>query len=143
MRARRLDIDRVQRLARGHEQPVAPRAAEADVGAGLRQANHADALAVGRDDLNAGPRARPDVAVGVAANAVGRGRRAGAGNVELNETLAVAQRLAVDVPDLDLARRAGVGDIELLVVGREADAVGPADFVGDLVDLRRSSASTR
>ena len=38
----------------------------------------------------------PDVAVGIAADAVGRGRRAGARDIELHEPLAVAQRLAVD-----------------------------------------------
>ena len=83
MRAGRFDVDHVERLAAGHEQPVPLRAAEADVGARLRQADHADALAVRRDHLHAGPRARPDVAVDVAADAVGRRRRAGAGNVEL------------------------------------------------------------
>ena len=37
MRAARPDVDRVERLARGHEQAVASRAAEADVGADLGQ----------------------------------------------------------------------------------------------------------
>src|SRR5258706_3742620 len=88
------DVDRVERLAGGHEQTVAARAAEADVGAGLGQADHADARAVGGDDLDAGPRAAPDVAVHIRADAVGGRRRAAAGHVELDEPLAVAQRLS-------------------------------------------------
>ena len=90
---------------------------------------------VGRDDLNARARAGPDVAVDVAAQAVGeRGRRllrVGARNGQLRVPPAVARRLAVDVEHADLAARAGVGDIQALVVGREAEAVGAGDFVGD------------
>src|SRR5215510_15057543 len=85
VRALRLDVDGVERLARGHEQPVAARPAEADVGARLRQANHADPRAVGSDHLNAWPRASPDVAVDVAAEAVGSRGLARSGNVELHE----------------------------------------------------------
>ena len=72
-----LDIDGVERLARGHEQPVALAAAEADVGADLRQPDLADARAVGREDVHAvvtvaDPAGRrPDVAVLVDADAVG------------------------------------------------------------------------
>src|SRR5437588_12233600 len=47
--AGRLHVHGVQRLAGGHEEPVALRAAEADVRARLRQANHPDAIAVRRD----------------------------------------------------------------------------------------------
>ena len=43
--AARLDVDGVEARARRHEEPVALRAAEADVGADLRQQNLADALA--------------------------------------------------------------------------------------------------
>src|SRR5674476_841256 len=46
MRALRLDIDGIERLARRHEQPVSLLAAEAEVGAGLGQTNLADAVAV-------------------------------------------------------------------------------------------------
>src|SRR5664279_442029 len=53
MRALGLDIDRVQRLARRHEQAVALLAAEAEIGAGLGQADLADARAVGCEDLDA------------------------------------------------------------------------------------------
>src|SRR3954470_13778988 len=92
MRSCSFDVDRVERLARGHEQPVAPRAAEADVGAGFRETHHPDAAAVGGDDLDAGPCARPDVTVDIAADAVGRGGCARARDIELDEPLAVAQR---------------------------------------------------
>src|SRR5262245_23178862 len=131
----RLHIDRIQRLTCGHEEPVAARAAEAYVRTGLGQPNHPDALAVRRDHLHPGPRAGPDVAIGVAANAVGGRWGAGARNIELYETFAIAHRRAVDVIHLDVSRHPSVGDVQLLVVGREADAVGLADFVGDLCNL--------
>ena len=77
VRAPRLDINGIQRLAAGHEQPVPPRPAEAHVGAGLRHPNHADAISVRSDHLNAGPCSRPDIAVHVASNAIGERRRPG------------------------------------------------------------------
>src|SRR5262249_36843317 len=93
-RSLRFEIDRVERLARGHEQAVPLRAAEADVRAVLRQPDHADRLAGRRDDQHAGARARPDVAVDVAADAVGERRRAGgAGHRQLREALPVARAL--------------------------------------------------
>ena len=81
-RALRVHIQRVDRLARGHEQAVALQAAEAEVGAALGQRDAADHDAVGREDHDAvefgiahAP-AAPQIAVDVAAHAV---RRAGAG----------------------------------------------------------------
>src|SRR5437016_5170054 len=53
VRALRLDIDRVDRLARGHEEAVALLPAEAEVGANFRQQNHADALAFWRKNVDA------------------------------------------------------------------------------------------
>jgi hypothetical protein len=47
MRALGLDIDRIQRLARRHEQSVALLAAEAEIGAGFGQTNLTDAIAIG------------------------------------------------------------------------------------------------
>src|SRR5579864_2462584 len=89
--ADRFHVHCIERLARGHEQAVAARAAEANVCARFWQADRADACAVRGNHLDARPRARPDVAVHVAADAVrGRGR-AGAGHVELDESLAVAE----------------------------------------------------
>jgi hypothetical protein len=57
VRSDRLDVYRVERLARRHEQPVPPRPAKTNVGARLGKTNHADAIAVGRKHLNAGTRA--------------------------------------------------------------------------------------
>src|ERR1051326_1336336 len=91
-----LHIHRVQGFTRGHEQPVPPRAAEADVGAGLGEANEAKACGVGSEDLDAGPRACPDISIDIAADAVGRRRLAVFRIFELHESLAVPQRLAVD-----------------------------------------------
>src|SRR5207249_9108421 len=77
-RALGVDVERVQRRARGHEQAVAIRPAEAEVGAALGQVDAGDQLAVGIEDVDAvqpllphAP-AAPEVAVDVAAEAVGR-----------------------------------------------------------------------
>src|SRR5437763_8553732 len=72
----RLHIDGVDRLAGGHEEAVAARAAEADIRADLRQQNLADSLAVRGDDVHsviagsdpAG--GRPDIPVHVRPDAV-------------------------------------------------------------------------
>src|SRR5437879_1257463 len=77
VRAARLDIDRIERLARGHEQTVALGAAEAHVRADFRQQDLANARAIRREDMDAvvavadPAGARPDVAVLIAADAVG------------------------------------------------------------------------
>src|SRR5215470_14847611 len=76
--ARGQDIHGVKRLAGGHKEPIALAAAETDIGAVFRQPDHADAFAIGRHYLNPWPRTAPDVPVGVAADAVGSGRSAGA-----------------------------------------------------------------
>ena len=117
MRAGRAHVDRIERLARRHEQTVAARSAEAHVRAVLRQANHSDAFTARRDDLHSGTRTGPDISIRIAANSIGGRRRSRSGNIELNEPLPVAQALTVDVVDADVAARTGVGDIELLVVG--------------------------
>src|SRR6185437_366548 len=53
MRALRLDINRINRLARGHEKVIALLAAKAEVRADLGKQNHADALAVWRENMRA------------------------------------------------------------------------------------------
>src|SRR5437870_3183424 len=50
--AARVHVDRIERLAAGHEQAVALGAAETYVGADLGQQDHADALAARREDVN-------------------------------------------------------------------------------------------
>src|SRR5262245_5820899 len=144
-----LDVHRVQRLAAGHEQAIAFRAAEADVAANLRQQDQADAGAVRGEDMNpviavAHPAgADPEIAVGVAADAVGK---AGTYSTQLvatdtgapddlagdslklhrGELAALAEPLAVvgyvvdhDVPrGFFVMRRAGLGNVDLLVIRR-------------------------
>src|SRR6185437_2470218 len=67
-----IDVERVQRLARRHEQAVPPEAAEAEIGAALRQMDVADRLARGVEHAHAvqvgahAPSA-PEIAVDVAA----------------------------------------------------------------------------
>src|SRR6476620_11667200 len=80
VRADRFHVDRVERLAGRHEQAISSGPAEADVGADLRQQDHPDPLTRRREDVHsvvarsnpAG--ARPDVAVGVGADAVRHAR---------------------------------------------------------------------
>src|SRR5664279_6000278 len=80
LRSLPLNVQRVQRLAGGHEQPIALGAAEAEVGAGLRQVDLADQFTLGHEDVHAvkagatPASAGPHVAVRIAADAVGRAR---------------------------------------------------------------------
>src|SRR4030095_7924125 len=72
----RLDIERIDRLAGGHEQPVALAPAEAEVGAALGQQDAPDQGAIGREHRDAvlafaAGEARPDIALGVDTDAVG------------------------------------------------------------------------
>src|SRR5262245_19582732 len=72
------DEDGIERLAAGHEQAVAAGAAEAEVAADFGQQDLADAGSVGGEDVDAvvavaDPAHRgPDIAVDVAADAVGK-----------------------------------------------------------------------
>src|SRR5579871_2119747 len=79
----RLDIDRVERLARGHEQAVSFLAAETEIGAAFRQTDLPDPMpVVGRKHLNAvvtladPAGADPDIAFGVDPQAVREARSA-------------------------------------------------------------------
>src|SRR6266511_6344365 len=62
----RVDVDRVQRLARHHEEAVALGAAEAEVAAGLGQPDAADELAFGRPDRHAAIAAPTPAGIAVA-----------------------------------------------------------------------------
>src|SRR6478735_1831129 len=91
-RALRVDVERVERVARRNEQPVAVATAEAEVGGALRQVDMADRLAFRIEDAHAVELGRahapaaPQVAVDIDAEAVGRAARAG-----IDEDLAVGQ----------------------------------------------------
>src|SRR6516165_11961548 len=124
-RALRIDVERIERVARGHEQPVALDAAEAEIGGPLGQGDEADGLAGRVENLHsvqlraAHAPAAPQIAVDVAAEAVGRAIRFGG-----DEGAAVRELVVVDVIDADHARRhAGLDDVELLLVGREGEPV--------------------
>src|SRR5439155_9969739 len=71
------NIDSVERLARCHEETISFLPAETQVRANFRQQNHADALAIRREDVHAviaftSPACRrPDIAIDVRANAIG------------------------------------------------------------------------
>src|ERR1700722_11468398 len=140
-----LDIDRVQRLARGHEQTVSLLAAEADIGAGFWQANLTDQLAVRRENLDAvivianPSRTDPDIALGIDPHAV---RKAGfAVQRHVDQRARVRQLVAVEIvlPDDVLRLRvvgdAGVADINLLVVVAESDAIRLEGIFGDFGHL--------
>src|SRR5688572_2914219 len=81
LHALRVDVERIDRVARRHEQAVAQRAAEADVGAALGQLDEADRLAGRVEHLHAvllrvahAP-AAPQIARDVDAEAVRRAAR--------------------------------------------------------------------
>ena len=82
----------------------------------VRRCLYAVLILVGTVRLHAGTRACPDVSIRIAANAVGSGRGACPRHVELDETLPITQNLSIDVPDFDIAWRARVRNVELLVV---------------------------
>src|SRR5262245_25284063 len=104
-RALRVYEQRIDRMARRHEQAVALGAAEADVGAAFRQRNESDRLGSGVENLHAvllriahAP-AAPEITVDVAAEAVGRAARLG-----VDEGSGIGELLAVDIVDADHAR---------------------------------------
>jgi hypothetical protein len=72
-----VDVDRVERLACGHEEAVFLRATETEIGANFRKMDFADERAVGREDVHAvETRSRPtgtspDIAVDIAADTIG------------------------------------------------------------------------
>src|ERR1700737_439656 len=101
----RLDIDRVQRLARRHEQAVALLAAEAHIGADLRQPDLADPYAIRRENLHtvvalADPaRADPDVAVDVDPHSVRESRLAVERHVNQHSRIGKLGAAKVVLPD--------------------------------------------
>src|ERR1700716_407289 len=145
MRALRLDIDRIQRLAGRHEQAISLLAAEADIGAGLGQANLTDARPVRRENLDAviaiadPARADPDVAIDVDPQTIREARLAVEGHVDqrarVREFVAVQIVLPDNILGIGIVRDAGIANIDFLVVVAEGDAVRLEWFVGDLGDL--------
>src|SRR5262249_23616009 len=134
----------VQRLARRHEQPVALRSAETDVGAHFGQTDTAEQLAIRRPyrdaavaDAAAGVAGNPEIALDVAADAVRSALHAV--DPGIGEALLVRQLVVgADVERMTVALAAGPGvarpfpgaaDVELLVVRREGQPV----WVGQLL----------
>src|SRR5215212_4451698 len=129
-RALRVDVERIDRLARRHEQAVAATAAEADVGAALRQLDAADEGAVAVVDhhavelVGAHAPAAPEVPVDVDAEAV-RGARAG---VDEHALVLELPPVHVEGEDQPVRRRARLDEVEDRLVGREGEAIGAADI---------------
>src|SRR6188472_2117455 len=131
-RALRVHIQRIDRVARRHEQPVALDPAEAHVGATLGQCDEADRLTARIENLDAvllcvahAP-AAPKIAVDIAAETVRHTARLGG-----DEGTAVGELVVVDVVDADHPRvQAGFDDVELLLVGREGQPVRTVDLAG-------------
>src|SRR5215813_3963638 len=135
----RVHVKRVERLAGGHEEPVALDPAEAEVGAALREQDASNDLARRIEDRHtvqrvaAAPPA-PEVAVDVAAHTV---RNAVAG-VDEKPVVGELRAAVHDVEYANLARhRAAHDDVELRLVGREAESVGPVDLAGRDRELTR------
>jgi len=74
----------------------------------------ADRHAIGRDDLHAGLSAGPHIAIAVAADAVCGARCVAIG--EFGKRLHAFELDAINVVNPNLARGAGVGDVELFIV---------------------------
>src|SRR4051794_20520366 len=135
-RALVVDVDGVDRRARRHEQPVPLLAAEAQVGARLRQVDLADQVPARRVAADpvlprvGPPHAAPDVALRVDPHPVGK-----AGREVLGEDLVVRELVAVHVEDAHIrapaVRDPAVDDVEPPLVGRERDPVRLVEAVGD------------
>src|SRR5262245_59257296 len=136
--ARRVDVDRIERCGRRDKQPVAPLAAESDVGDDLRDFDASEQRAVRRIALDAGMAAGPQVSVHVDPETV---RDAG---LDVAEHPPIGQFPAVDdIESADVVRRigvvgcGGVCDVEGLLVRREGKAVG----LHEVLDHGRDLAS--
>src|SRR5262245_29418076 len=141
-RALRPHIEGVHRCAATDEQAVSERPAKAQIGAGLRQVDLAEqiarrAVAAHAILLRIGPaHAAPDIAIHVAAHAIGY-----AGCKAIGEDLAVGQLAGLDVtveyPDVRGAPvgETGVDDVQLFLVGREAEAVWLREVIDHRLDL--------
>ena len=125
-----LHVQRIQRLATGHEQTVPLDAAEAQVGARFRKDNPPDQFTLRRQAVHAvrsgaGPaHAGPQVAVAIGPNAVGKSGR------HIGEHLAAAQLPPLhDLENPDVSRSIGtvgvpgVGDVEPRLVRGKAQPV--------------------
>ena len=133
-RALRIDVEGVDRSGGGHEEPVSLLAAEAEVGAALRQPDAADQLALRREhdhavELLAHAPSAPEIAVDVSSEAIGGAVAAVVENPVVGEFGPAIH----DVVDADQAvrRRARFNDVELGFVRRKAEPVGALYITGD------------
>src|SRR5437016_4161932 len=116
----------VEALASRHIQAISLGAAEADIGADFRQPDEADLLPLRRDYVHAviigaANGTRPDIAVHIGPDPVSR--PVDAIELHVREHFSTADLIVGQVEHLDVARRPGVSDVQLLVIGREADTV--------------------
>ena len=125
-------VDRVELVGAGDEEAVALRTAEGEVGDVLREVELAEDVALRGKDVDGRAGARPEIAVGVDAEAVGDAV------LELEAGLAALQAVVLaDLEGPDVARRirivgAGrIGDIKLRLVRRKGEAVRLVEIVGD------------
>ena len=137
LRAFGLDIHGVQTHAAGHEEAVFLLSAKAEVGTHFGQVNFANEVAVGRENFDAvifgiaPARAAPQVAVHVAANAIGESGR------HVGEDATVFEAAICHIKSANMRgaaqsmRGAGIGDVENFFVGRETQAVGTHKIVGN------------
>src|SRR5271165_7675578 len=122
------------RRVRGNEQDLAARPAEGEVD-GPGQADLADEISGGAEDLDPAERRRIDVARQVYLDSVGEpggGDREQAPGPEVAAVLDVEGGDAVRPPDVIAARfgvGAAVGDVEGLLVGGEREPVGLVETV--------------
>src|SRR5258708_26092312 len=129
-RALRVHVQRVERLAGSHEEPVPLGPAKRDVRAGFRETNAAERLAfriphchAAIADIGARVAAAPHISIDVDADAVGGASYAV--NHEIGELLLVSNRLAVGA-QIEAEHDLAADDVDLLIVGPEADPFAPA-----------------
>src|SRR5258706_11886944 len=130
-------IDGVNRLACNHEQPVALGAAEGDVAAYLRQPNPAEKLGLGAPHRDptvayspAGIACAPEITEHVGTEAIRTTMHAI--DMAVGEHFRIRQLVVrSDIQDMDiaLAGRPGTRDVQLLEIGREAQAIGVRHLV--------------
>ena len=133
----RVHVDRVERGRAADIEAIALGAAKADVGDDFGDLDLADQRAVGRVDVDAVAGRGPDVAFRIDAKAVEQADRAGREQFRWTERAPIGGDFGdanVLWAILDMGR-AGVGDIELFLVGEKARPFGLTKSVATAVDL--------
>ena len=140
-----LNIDHIDGLACGDVQLVPLDTTKTKVGADFRELNQADSLPLWAEDVNAivaiaNPATRtPDIAFDITTKAIRDATRLGPvlhRHLHACEDTTIGGFLAIhDVIDADFLGAIRVGDVQLFVVRREAEAVWLGDVIKHLLNF--------